>query len=285
MRFYKILKEINVKLIEKIVKIWAYLSMLVCIAIIIFLFAFVFIKGASKLSPEFVFSSPKGMVLGTEGGIFPAIAGSFCFSLLALALSIVPALALALYTTFFCNSKKFIGFIRFILYSISGIPSIVLGLFVYSWLIKGLGLERSIFCASVSLAIMILPFMESRIEKAFLEVPKTMVTSSKALACPLGHMVFKLVLPMCKEEILSAMILGACFAMGATAPVMFTGAVAYASVPNNIFKPAMALPLHLYLLVSQGETSMSTAYATACVMMLILLISNIGVNLYRGREK
>ena len=56
MRFYKILKEINVKLIEKIVKIWAYLSMLVCIAIIIFLFAFVFIKGASKLSPEFVFS-------------------------------------------------------------------------------------------------------------------------------------------------------------------------------------------------------------------------------------
>ena len=269
------------RLVEKFVKIWAYLSMLLCISVIVFLFAFVFIKGASKLSLEFILTSPKGMVLGTEGGI---IAGSFCFGLLALFLSIVPALALALYTTFFCDSKKFIAFIRFILYSISGIPSIVLGLFVYSWLIKGLRLERSVFCASVSLAIMILPFMENRIEKAFLEVPKTIVSASKALACPLRHMVFKIVLPICKGEIISAMILGTCFAMGATAPVMFTGAVAYASVPNNIFKPAMALPLHLYLLVSQGETSMSTAYATACVMMFILLISNIAVNLYRGRR-
>ena len=113
------------RLVEKFVKIWAYLSMFLCVSVIVFLFAFVFIKGISKLSLEFILTSPKGMVLGTEGGIFPAIAGSFCFGLLALFLSIVPALALALYTTFFCNSKKFIAFIRFILYSISGIPSIV----------------------------------------------------------------------------------------------------------------------------------------------------------------
>lgn len=272
------------RILERLVKVWAYLSMFLCMSVIIFLFIFVFIKGMSKLSLEFILSSPKGMVLGTEGGIFPAIAGSFCFGLLALCLSIVPALALALYTTFFCNSPKLIALIRSVLYSISGIPSIVLGLFVYSWLIKGLRFERSVFCGAVSLAIMILPFMESRIEKSFLEVPDKLIMASKALGCSGVYMVFKMVFPMCTGEIISAMILGTCFAMGATAPVMFTGAVAYASIPNNIFKPAMSLPLHLYLLVSQGETSMSTAYATACVMMFILLISNIAVNLYRLKK-
>jgi hypothetical protein len=272
------------KIVERTVKLWAYLSMILCVAIIIFLFAFVFIKGGAKLSLEFIFSSPKGMVLGSEGGIFPAIVGSLCMSLLALSFAIVPSLAIALYVTFFCNVSKFRDFIRFILYAISGIPSIVLGLFVYSLLIKRLGLGRSIFCAAISLAIMIMPFMESRIEKSFLEVPRSMIIASKALACPLSYMVFKIILPMCSGEIFSAMIIGTCFAMGATAPIMFTGAVAYASIPNSVFRPAMALPLHLYLLVSQGETSMPTAYATAGVMMFILLVSNIAVNLFRGKR-
>ena len=169
------------RILERLVKVWAYLSMFLCMSVIIFLFVFVFRKGMSKLSFEFILSSPKGMVLGTEGGIFPAIAGSFCFGLLALCLSIVPALALALYTTFFCNSPKLIALIRSVLYSISGIPSIVLGLFVYSWLIKGLRFERSVFCGAVSLAIMILPFMESRIEKSFMEVPDKLIMASKAL--------------------------------------------------------------------------------------------------------
>ena len=70
------------------------------------------------------------------------------------------------------------------------------------------------------------------------------------------------------------MILGGWYAMGATAPVMFTGAVAYATVPHSLLAPAMSLPLHLYLLLSQGATSMPAVYGTAFVMMVLILVGN-----------
>ena len=79
-------------------------------------------------------------------------------------------------------------------------------------------------------------------------------------------------------------ILGGCYAMGATAPMIFTGAVAYAAVPDSIFSPAMALPLHLYLLVAQGSTSMDTAYGTAFVMMAMILLSSLLATAYARSE-
>ena len=72
--------------------------------------------------------------------------------------------------------------------------------------------------------------------------------------------------------------------MGATAPLIFTGAVAYAAVPKSLLQPAMALPMHLYLLVAQGATSMDTAYGTALVMMALILICNLLATLYAGRR-
>ena len=71
---------------------------------------------------------------------------------------------------------------------------------------------------------------------------------------------------------------------GATAPLIFTGAVAYAAVPDSVLKPAMALPMHLYLLVAQGETSMGAAYGTAFVMMALILICNLLASIYAGRS-
>ena len=91
-------------------------------------------------------------------------------------------------------------------------------------------------------------------------------------------------LPACRGELISALILGACYAMGATAPMMFTGAVAYASAPTSLLEPAMALPMHLYLLVSQGATSMDTAYGTAFVMMAVIFASNLLATIYMRRS-
>lgn len=79
-----------------------------------------------------------------------------------------------------------------------------------------------------------------------------MVQSAYALGCSGAYIIRKVVFPACRGELISSMILGGCYAMGATAPVMFTGAVAYASVPKSLLSPAMSLPLHLYLLLSQG---------------------------------
>ena len=269
----------------KLTKCWAYGGMLLVLGVILFLFLYVFCEGASTISWEFLTQPPRGAVLGEEGGIWPAITGSFAFTLTAVVLGGVPAIATALFTVFFCRSRRLERLIRTVVQCISGIPSIVLGLFSYSFLVRGLGLGRCVLSAGIALAIMILPFIEVRAEKAFRELPRQTLQASYALGCSRCHSIWHIVLPACRAELVSGVILGGCYAMGATAPMIFTGAVAYASSPTSLLQPAMALPLHLYLLVAQGATSLDTAYGTAFVMMAIILVSNLLATLYAGRSR
>ena len=161
----------------------------------------------------------------------------------------------------------------------------MLGLFAYSFLVRELQWGRCILSSGVALGIMILPFIEVRAEKTFRELPKAVVLSSYALGCSRRYTVMRIVLPACMGELISGLILGGCYAMGATAPLIFTGGVAYAGVPKSLMSPAMALPLHLYLLLAQGATSFNMAYGTAFVMMAIILISNILVTIYASRSQ
>lgn len=266
-------------------RLWAYGSMVLVAGVIVFLFAFVFYEGSSVISWEFLTQAPGGAVLGEEGGIWPAIVGSLCFTATAVVLGGIPAIATALFLVFYCRRRRASGLIRLVVQCISGIPSIVLGLFAYSFLVRDLRWGRCILSAGVALGIMILPFIEVRAEKAFRELPQQMVRSSYALGCSRAYTIWKIVLPACRGELVSGIILGGCYAMGATAPMIFTGAVAYAGVPHSVMEPAMALPLHLYLLVAQGATSMDTAYGTAFVMMAILLVSNLLATIYARRSQ
>ncbi len=266
-------------------RLWAYGSMLLVAGVILFLFGFVFYEGSSVISWEFLTQAPSGAVLGEEGGIWPAIVGSLCFTATAVVLGGIPAIATALFLVFYCRRSRVSGLIRLVVQCISGIPSIVLGLFAYSFLVRDLQWGRCILSAGVALGIMILPFIEVRAEKAFRELPEQMVRSSYALGCSRAYTIWKIVLPACRGELVSGIILGGCYAMGATAPMIFTGAVAYAGVPSSVMEPAMALPLHLYLLVAQGATSMDTAYGTAFVMMAILLVSNLLATIYARRSQ
>ena len=82
---------------------------------------------------------------------------------------------------------------------------------------------------------------------------------------------------------LSAVILGGCYAMGAAAPLIFTGAVIMSRVPKNLMKPAMALPYHLYMLLTQG-TSSRNAYGTAFVLMAVVLVTNTAAIFFTRRK-
>ncbi len=271
-------------ILSKIVKYWSYISIVLVIGIIVFFFGYVFIRGYSTISLEFLTQAPKGAVLGEEGGIFPAIAGSLFFTGTAVVLGSIPAIATALYLVYYCKNQRIYRFVRLVIQCISGIPSIVLGLFSYSYLVRDLNWGRCILSAGVALAIMILPFIEIRAEKAFRELPDSMLQASNALGCSKAYTIIKITLPACRGELVSGVILGGCYAMGATAPLMFTGAVAYASVPHSIMEPAMALPMHLYLLIAQGATSLDLAYGTAFVMMVIILCSNFIATVYSRRR-
>lgn len=269
----------------KLTKLWAYGGIVLVIAAVLFFFIYIFSQGAATISWEFLTEAPKGAILGEEGGIFPAIIGSLWFTCLALLLGGIPAIAAALFVVFYCENKRLSGLIRLVVQCIAGIPSIVLGLFAYSFMVRDLGIGRCILSSSTALAVMILPFIEVRAEKAFRELPQETIRSSYALGCSRCYTIWRIVLPATRGELVSGLILGGCYAMGATAPLIFTGAVAFSAVPHSILQPAMALPMHLYLLVAQGATSMPTAYGTAFVMMALILLSNLLATLYAGRSR
>lgn len=268
----------------KMTKLWAYVSIALVVTSILFLFVYVFIRGAGTITWEFLSQPPKGAILGMEGGVWPAIVGSLCFTAVAIVLGGIPAIAAALYIVFYCENRRIEKAFHTVIRCISGIPSIVLGLFAYSFLVRELQWGRCILSSGVALGIMILPFVEVRTEKAFQELPKAVVLSSYALGCSKRYTIMKIVLPACKGELISGLMLGGCYAMGATPPLIFTGGVAYASIPTSLMKPAMALPLHLYLLLAQGATSFDMAYGTAFVMMTIILISNLLATIYAARS-
>lgn len=272
------------RFLSKLVRIWAWLGIITVLGVLAFLFAYVYHRGSHVLSWTFLTQSPSGAVLGEEGGIYPAIIGSLWFTGTAILLGSIPAIGTALYLVYYCHSEKRALVLRLTIQCMAGVPSIVLGLFAYSFLVKTLGWGRCILSSGVALGIMILPFIEVRAEKAFQEFPASLVQASQALGVSKTYLIIHMVLPACRGELVQGIVLGGCYAMGATAPLLFTGAVAYASVPDSFFKPAMALPMHLYLLIAQGATSIDLAYGTAFVMMAIILFTNLAAVLYARRR-
>lgn len=258
-----------------LIKLLSLISGILVIAVILFIFLYIFLKGYKSINLKFIFDKPKGDVFGKEGGIFPAIIGSLYLLLISTAFAGIFGIACAIYTSFYCKSRKTALFINLITECISGIPSIVLGLFGYTFFVLNLNFGKSLLSGGLTLGIMIFPFVEIRVEKALKEIKRDVINSSYSLGVGKAYTILKLVLPIIKKEILSTLALSGGFAMGAAAPIILTCAVLSSLVPKSIFDPSMALPYHLYILVNEG-ISMEKAYGTAFVLMLILIIINAG---------
>ncbi|MDU1320412.1 MAG: phosphate ABC transporter permease PstA [Clostridium botulinum] len=253
--------------------LWYFLSTFLVVFIVFFIIAYVLKNGIHTINKEFLLDNPKGMPLGKEGGIFPAIVGSLLLMFISSITASILGIATAVYLTLYNKNKKIDGIIHIIIHSISGIPSIVLGLFGYSFLVFFLDLGVSLLAGAITLSIMIFPYIEVVTEKAIEEVDKKLIVSSYSLGIDKTYTLFKIILPQCVEEIVSGIMLSGGFAMGATAPIMLTSAVISAPTPDSIMSPVMALSYHLYILISQG-ISMENAYGTAFVLMSILIILN-----------
>ncbi|WP_434294256.1 phosphate ABC transporter permease PstA [Clostridium botulinum] len=253
--------------------LWYFLSTFLVVFIVFFIIAYVFKNGIHTINKDFLLDNPKGMPLGKEGGIFPAIVGSLLLMFISSITASILGIATAVYLTLYNKNKKIDSIIHIIIHSISGIPSIVLGLFGYSFLVFFLDLGVSLLAGAITLSIMIFPYIEVVTEKAIEEVDKKLIVSSYSLGIDKTYTFFKIILPQCIEEIVSGIMLSGGFAMGATAPIMLTSAVISAPTPDSIMSPVMALSYHLYILISQG-ISMENAYGTAFVLMSISIILN-----------
>ena len=262
---------------KKFINIWIYLSMIVVIMILTFILIFIAKEGISEINSTFLFDSPKGIPLGSMGGIFPAIIGS-------LVTTLIMGLCTAIYSVFYVKNKKLNNIICTIVQCISGVPSIVLGLFGYAFLVVTLGFGKSVLSASITLAVMIYPYIEVRIEKSFREFQKEYLLSSYALGVSKEYTIKNLVIKGTKEEIITSITMASGFAMGATAPIMLTGAVVNAHAPKNLLDPFMALPYHLYILMQQG-IGIDKAYGTALILIILVLIINFFGAILGGLKK
>ena len=265
------------------IKIFSLFSTALAGIITLYLIGFIMVNGGKSISFDFLTSKPMGMPLGSEGGIYPALIGSFYFGIVALISSGIISISTATYMIFYCKSNKIRAFLRTIIGVIAGIPSIILGLFGYGFFVVQMGFGLSVLSGGLVLGIMIFPYMEVRLEKIFTEVDKNLLTASYALGINKTYTFFTIIIPLTFTEILSTLFLGLSLALGASAPILVTGAVTYAKVPNSILSPAMALPVHLYYLISEG-ISLKNAYGTAFIMVLILFLLNLIPFIFSRRE-
>ena len=178
------------KLKTGIVKFWAISACVLTFGTILFLFAYIFINGAGAITWEFLTEAPKGMIIGTEGGIFPAIVGSAWYTGIACLFATVLGICTAIYQVYYCKNERLRGSISLVMQCMAGVPSIVMGLFGYTLLVLTLGWGKCILAGGITQGVMILPFIQVRAEKALREVDPALVsvcpgpTPSAASYCP-----------------------------------------------------------------------------------------------------
>lgn len=251
-----------------------------CLIAILSLFIilfFIFIRGFKVLSLNFIFDFPReGM---TKGGIFPAIIGTFYLSVGAILFALPLGVFSAVYLTEYAKSSKLTKIIRTGINTLAGTPSVVFGLFGLAVFVKLFGFGVSILAGSLTLGILILPTIIRASEEAILAVPQTFRDASYALGATKWQTIAHVVLPNAIPGILTGVILGIGRAAGETAPILFTAATFYTRrLPRSIFDEVMALPYHIYALMTEGtkpDLQVPIAYGTA----LVLLVLVVGINL------
>ena len=249
------------------------------LGVLILILGFILVKGVPNISWEFLSEAPTGM--GREGGIFPIIVGTIYVTLVSIIIATPIGVAAAIYFSEYAKKGKLINIIRFFTEVLAGIPSIIFGLFGFSFFVVCLGMGWSILAGGLTLSMMILPTLIRSTEESLKTVPMSYREGSLSLGATKWETVRKVVLPCCKSGVLTGLILGIGRAIGETAALMLTigGSLL---MPLSIFDSTRTMALHLYTLASEGLSEEKT-YATAALLIVVVLIINSLANYISGR--
>ena len=263
--------------------IFTLLSYLV-VVILFLILGFIIIQGGKVISWDFLTEAPAdGM---TAGGIFPAIVGTLYLVLGSSLISFPIGIMSGIYMNEYATNGKIIRFIRIMTNNLSGVPSVVFGLFGMSLFVVTLRWGDSIIAGSFTLALMSLPLIIRTTEEALKSIDDSFRHGSLALGATKLQTIRRVVLPMAFPNIITGLILSIGHVSGETAPILFTVAAYFLpQLPGSIFDQCMALPYHLYVISTSGtdiEASRGMAYGTALVLIAIVLIVNLLANALRG---
>jgi phosphate transport system permease protein len=270
---YRSRKKLQQIIVFGIFRIFSFSIVLILFGIL----GFLIVKGASVLSWDFFTESPTdGM---TKGGIFPAIVGTLYLMLGSALFSFPIGIMSGIYMNEYASNGNLVQFIRFMTNNLSGIPSIVFGLFGMALFVSYLDFGDSILAGSLTLGLLSLPVVIRTTEEALKDIPNTYREGSLALGATKFQTIWHVILPMGMPRIITGLILSLGRVSGETAPILFTCAAYFLpQLPSSIFDQCMALPYHLYVVSTSGtdlEAQQPIAYGTALVLILIILIINL----------
>ena len=252
-----------------IVMLLVMLSAIATFAVLLFLIAYILINGVPHIKPS-LFALK---YTSENASLMPALINTVIMTLFSLLIAVPFGIFSAIFLVEYAGKgNKFVGVIRLTAETLSGIPSIVYGLFGMLFFVNTLGWGFSLLAGAFTLAIMILPLIMRTTEEALKAVPDSFREGSFGLGAGKLRTVFKIVLPSAIPGILAGIILAVGRIVGETAALIYTAGTV-AQVPSSVLGSGRTLAVHMYNLSSEG-LYMDQAYATA----VILLILVVGIN-------
>ena len=241
---------------------------------------FITVRGIGIISWQFLTDFPRKAM--TEGGVAPAIVGTFYLTMGAILFALPLGLACAIYLNEYSPKGFVVNIIRMSINNLAGVPSVVFGLFGLAIFVKFFKFGVSILSGSLTLGILALPIIISAAQEALMAVPQSLREASLALGATHWQTIKKIVLPHALPGILTGVILSIGRIAGETAPILFTAATFYSrGLPKSVFSEVMALPYHIYALMTEGthpDKQVAIAYGCSLILLvLVLVISTVAI--------
>ncbi|GAA6491225.1 phosphate ABC transporter permease PstA [Candidatus Bariatricus faecipullorum] len=246
-----------------------YLAAIVTFAVLIFLIIYILVNGIPYITPDLF-----ALEYTTENvSLTPALINTIIMTFLSLLIAVPFGIFSAIFLVEYAKrGNRFVEVIRLTTETLSGIPSIVYGLFGLLFFVTALGWGMSLLAGAFTLAIMILPLIMRTTEEALKAVPDSYREGSFGLGAGKLRTVFRIVLPSAVPGILAGVILAIGRIVGETAALMYTAGTV-AQIPDSVMGSGRTLALHMYTLSSEGLHT-DQAYATAVILLILVIVIN-----------
>jgi phosphate transport system permease protein len=271
--------------ISRLVQGGATASAMVAVAVLGVVVFGVLKRGASAISLAFLTRDPPKFG-GPGGGIASAILGTVMIVVLAAAIAVPIGVLTALYLTEFAGRRsRFAAGVKMALNLMQGLPTVVVGLFVFGLLVKGHG--NSGFAGAVALSIVMLPLIARSSQEVLLLVPGSLREAADALGVSRWRTVIGLIVPAALSGIVTGSILAIARAAGETAPLLFVDSLYTPGVQLNLFGHAVPnIPVMIFTLSEADDpTGFARAWGAALVLLALILAANIGARVLLARSR
>lgn len=259
------------KATDNILRFLLWSCTLLTIAILFLILGYVFFQGLPHINLRFLTTS-YAPGLGLEG-VWSMIIGTLALMGLTLLVSVPAGIFAAIYLSEYAKPSRFLSLLRFSIECLAGIPSILYGLFGFTFFVVFLKLQFSLLSGALTLAIMILPLLIRTTEETLQSVPDSFREGSLALGANRLVTLFRIVLPSAIPGILTAVILSMGRIIGETAAVYYTAGTV-PQVPLSTAESTRTLAVHLYFLAKEG-LDQGQAFAAAAILILLIAALNL----------